>query len=854
MKRKKFSYHIARLIESSDKSGKDWDVVIIQAGTSLNNKIYKPSVLKKSLGLFEDAKVFAYEFKGESFNHLPDNIAQAVHGGFPKSWVGWLDHVKYGTFKDDGGQTQEGVLGKFHIIDGANWLRERLKDAFEHGKKTMLGFSIDGDGIVEEVIKFGKKLFEVVKINAIKSVDVVTHPAAGGQLRRLLASLDEGEVKMEWLKKLFEMAKKMKESVIEGIDSEKITEEQELKLIKFLIESKDFVLKDKISEQGPFVSDMVSRLIELISANKGEEAIRMLKELQSKMSENGFYGAPAVTPPVVTPPVVTPPVVTPPVVTPPVQASVDVKKELEEMQKIKKQLEEQRDLSRKQNCLLMLDRKLNESGLLPAVSEKVREQFKDKIFEENELDTIIVSEKKTLDKLAESGHVVGLGTNKIEIQKDATDKLIVAMDKMLGNDTDDKFKDVPAFTSIKECYRKFHPEDPTISGIIDTKSHFARLKENITTGDFTYALSVSMTKRAAKEFKVVPFPYEPFVVERGINDFKQQEVIKWGGFSTLPTVAERGTYGDLYEPKDERSVYTPGKKGGIVFVTRETIKNDDLRFIQRLPVKIGVAARRTRNRDVSTILTSNPTYTATNSAAYSTLFDNFSTAAVGYDSLRASKLRMKAQREKGAAQDAGTATSTTSTTLVDSTKAFTVDAFIGKYVRIVYGTGAGQEVAITDNDATSITVAAWETTPDTTSRYEISFASNRDEKIGLKAKYIIHGDDTEAAINVLLTSPLNPEAAEDANNEHFKTLISINSPYFDDTSQYFWVLAASKDQTETIEIGYIDNQREPTLLLQDQPTVGNVFTADEIRWKVRFEYGLTLIENRGFDVNEATTV
>jgi hypothetical protein len=67
----------------------------------------------------------------------------------------------------------------------------------------------------------------------------------------------------------------------------------------------------------------------------------------------------------------------------------------------------------------------------------------------------------------------------------------------------------------------------------------------------------------------------------------------------------------------------------------------------------------------------------------------------------------------------GTATSATVTTLVDSGKAWTPDALIGDAVMITAGTGAGQVVEITDNDATSLTVAAWGTQPDATSQYAV---------------------------------------------------------------------------------------------------------------------------------------
>jgi hypothetical protein len=73
----------------------------------------------------------------------------------------------------------------------------------------------------------------------------------------------------------------------------------------------------------------------------------------------------------------------------------------------------------------------------------------------------------------------------------------------------------------------------------------------------------------------------------------------------------------------------------------------------------------------------------------------------------------------------GTATSGTSTTLVNSAKTWTVNQWVNFQVRIVSGTGAGQYRTISANDATSVTVSiAWAITPDSTSVYAIEGNDN----------------------------------------------------------------------------------------------------------------------------------
>lgn len=68
----------------------------------------------------------------------------------------------------------------------------------------------------------------------------------------------------------------------------------------------------------------------------------------------------------------------------------------------------------------------------------------------------------------------------------------------------------------------------------------------------------------------------------------------------------------------------------------------------------------------------------------------------------------------------GWATSGSATTLVDSSKNWTINQWINCRVRVICGTGEGNESVITANTATTLTVASWGVaTPDTTSKYEI---------------------------------------------------------------------------------------------------------------------------------------
>lgn len=93
--------------------------------------------------------------------------------------------------------------------------------------------------------------------------------------------------------------------------------------------------------------------------------------------------------------------------------------------------------------------------------------------------------------------------------------------------------------------------------------------------------------------------------------------------------------------------------------------------------------------------------------------------------------------------DTGTATSGNTTSLTDTTKAWTADQWINYQVRITAGTGLGQIRVITDNTATSLTFASGATL-DNTSEYAIQGDENSLYLLGNNAvtmyKYSISGN------------------------------------------------------------------------------------------------------------------
>jgi hypothetical protein len=125
------------------------------------------------------------------------------------------------------------------------------------------------------------------------------------------------------------------------------------------------------------------------------------------------------------------------------------------------------------------------------------------------------------------------------------------------------------------------------------------------------------------------------------------------------------------------------------------------------------------------------------------------------------------------------------------------------------------------------------------------------EKMGLIPKYL-WCDRTHLEIAQGLNAPWpgattpNPHAGRfGQNHENI-----ICNPLFTDTND--WGLIADANDVELLEAAYINGRREPEFFLADNPTVGQMFVADKIQYKVRHEYEMEIADYRGLDKSVCT--
>ena len=723
------------------EEGKTWKIMILRTGWSRNNRYYPKDLLEKSASLFEGAKVCAYQFADAYMDHLPEGAEK--FGGYARNVSGWIDGVKYEN--EDG---KEGLTGMFHCTDEK--VRASFADAWKEGKHDLLGFSIDAlgesmDGVIE-----GRRGKMITSINKINEVTIVSDPAAGGELLRLVASMEriqnskQGEKNMNPLiLKLIEMVRK--EPALLGLTESDEFAKKTNEEIFALIQQKFGTPETKSETPKEDIGAEVKALESAISAKKESDLLSIVNKLLDSKKE----------------------------------PAKDPIKESEPKPDFGKEALEKIQIH---ECKLILKEHLLESKLPEHAKVRISKMFEGKKFDEKELDKVIADERDYLSNITESGDVnmkseTTTGDNRGEKLQKALD-LLIDPDLKRIDSFKESYKDIEVPMSLRRLYSEW-TGDTEVSGR-------KRFVESATSASFTAALGTSMNRRMSREYSRLNAKesWGKFVSTVGVDNFKRQDIIRVGGFANLSTVAEAGTYTELSTPSEENPYYTPTKRGNTFVITREMIKNDDLRFMRVWPVRLANAANRTLSRFVFDLLTgagdasssgainSDTIYDGT--ALYTTSHGNYTTTALSFTTLDAAITAMANQGELSSSEPLN--------------------------IRAAY--------LVVPHELRSLA------------------------KVLVDSEYI----------------PNNVSSSSHGNNEVnpvYKSVEPIVVPkYYLGSDANNWFVVGDPADAETIEIGFVDNKQEPEILIQDAETVATVFTADKISYKVRHEYSGAVAEYR----------
>lgn len=250
----------------------------------------------------------------------------------------------------------------------------------------------------------------------------------------------------------------------------------------------------------------------------------------------------------------------------------------------------------------------------------------------------------------------------VKVTADERDKRVARLDAMFANTAG-------GYRSLKEAYA-----DLMLDGRVSIDAEFAerifhesifvrghemydsrRSTESLDSTSWAQIMGDSITRRVVVEYQrpeLMNWDGVVATVGPAITDFRTQRITRMGGYGTLPAVAEAGTYQPLTSPGDEEATYAISKRGGTEDLTLEAIANDDLRAVQRIPMKLGLAAAQTLYRFVwSTCIAANPTCTYDSVALFHSSHTNTATNALTSAAINTARIAMRKQAGYGDSSD-----------------------------------------------------------------------------------------------------------------------------------------------------------------------------------------------------------
>lgn len=304
----------------------------------------------------------------------------------------------------------------------------------------------------------------------------------------------------------------------------------------------------------------------------------------------------------------------------------------------------------------LIERKLGEAKLPEPAARLVREHLEgsgdsrdvpaERLYEQ--VDAEIKRVREAFASFAQVGKVSSDHT--VQVGLGNRDKVQLAMDSMLGVREAQKDPNTRPFRGIKEAYIYCTGDrDLTFQ-----RGGFYRISEAIATADFPQILLNSLTKRLIQDYAALGMGgLELLFTPAPLGDYKTQDRVRMGYLGDLPTVSEGAAYTELTKPTDEKISYAPAKRGGLLTISEETIRNDDLGKIADFPERMARAGRRTLKQFITDFFLNNPAYDPDALAWFHATHSNLGSVALSAAELDAREILLMKQTEKDSAKRLG---------------------------------------------------------------------------------------------------------------------------------------------------------------------------------------------------------
>lgn len=818
-----------RLVETDQ--GIVWEVCLIEEGWSKNRRYYSAEVLEAAIPFFEGLSAGYYRDEAHTSldpNELAGNLA------------GWYEGA-HGKRDPDTGKF--GIYARFQCIDPA--LGRSMAEAWRRNKRDLLGFSIHALGETVPGLAEGRSGDIVTKIHGVAETTVVRSPAAGGRVVRLVAAInhvvEDNIMLKKWLKARL-TAKGRDASGVDALEGKGLCEAVVAQL-----------------KEGPTDQVVLGLAIKWIDtdAEKAKELLQTLidggaaaaEEAPAPMAAPGMYEAVASA----------------------------AKSASEQATAAVAQAQQMLHEAKVEGCKTTLNQVLAEAKLSGDVEKILRKQFEGQVFDRNVLLETVDEFQKAFDPPGAQNGGVDQGQPRFEIIAEAKDKMVMALQKAMGYKPEldnviseaEKMDGVAGITEAEKSKFRAIGAPPSIREIYIALTGDTKVRGRYgpgalceaTTSDFANTLGVAMNRTTRQYMSAIPNPFNQLFHENtNMNDMKTQEVDLWGGFAELPVVSEGATYTAAGFPREERSTYSPQKRGNVIPLTWEMFLNDNLRVLQDIPRKLARATMHTIMLQQGKALIGNLAGSGINadtvftgSVLYHANHRNKTTTALGYSAYIAARQQLESQYERGVStliDDAGGISNVDTSCGADSTTGFIAGMYIQIDAEII-----GPLPAPTNGTTFDFTGVRGALGTTAASHSDDARIYALVHPLPLNRFFTVVPTELRATLFELLNSELLPELntntknflAAEAEAGHIVPLVVPTVYLGGDVTN--WYNVADPADVPGLEMGALFGQWQGETFVQKAGTEGAVFTDDEITYKQRLVCGFKQIDFTGLQGN-----
>jgi hypothetical protein len=130
-----------------------------------------------------------------------------------------------------------------------------------------------------------------------------------------------------------------------------------------------------------------------------------------------------------------------------------------------------------------------------------------------------------------------------------------------------------------------------------------RIRASIASSTYSSSWGNTLGRATRAYFSANEYAWRELVRVKPLKDFREQTMIHFGGYKDVAIVAERDPYPAADTPTERAETYSPETRGATEDWSRKAMLNDDVRILQSIPRRLGIACARTLYKFVTSKLT-----------------------------------------------------------------------------------------------------------------------------------------------------------------------------------------------------------------------------------------------------------